>query len=144
MDLTKYLSGPLNDSRPRNETGCIIDQKKKPIFDLYGCVCHFGSIHGGHYTSYAKHLATGQVSFNVVLITNSHLDICHAMIGVFIYFTVLIVELLWRLYGNREENSGAWREHIWWLLLGIYFVLSTSRWVSNTEYWYESEMLHRW
>ena len=94
MDLTKYLSGPLNDSRPRNETGCIIDQKKKPIFDLYGCVCHFGSIHGGHYTSYAKHLATGQVSFNVVLITNSHVDICHDMIGVFINFIVLIVELL--------------------------------------------------
>ena len=80
LDLTKYLSGPLNDSGPRNEPGCTIDQKKKPIFNLYGCVCHFGSIHGGHYTSYAKHLATGQVSFKVVRINKSCLDICGVMI----------------------------------------------------------------
>ena len=80
LDLTKYLSGPLNDSGPRNEPGCIIDQKKKPIFNLYGCVCHFGSIHGGHYTSYAKHLATGQVSFKVVRISNSRLHIYGVMI----------------------------------------------------------------
>ena len=65
LDLTKYLSGPLNDSGLRNETSSITDQNKKPIFNLYGCVCHFGSIHGGHYTSYAKHLATGQVSLQL-------------------------------------------------------------------------------
>ena len=54
MDLTPYLSGPLHSDDSR------------PIFDMYGCVCHFGSIQGGHYTSYAKHLATGQVSFEHV------------------------------------------------------------------------------
>ena len=66
LDLTKYLSGPLNDSGHRNDAGCPRDQSKNPIFNLYGCVCHFGSIQGGHYTSYAKHLATGQVSFEHV------------------------------------------------------------------------------
>ena len=81
LDLTKYLSGPLKDSGPRSEPGCIINQNKKPIFDLYGCVCHFGSIHGGHYTSYAKHLATGQVNFKVVKISNSRLDIYGVMIS---------------------------------------------------------------
>ena len=66
LDLTKYLSGPLNDPGQRTDTGCSRDPKMNPIFNLYGCVCHFGSIHGGHYTSYAKHLATGQVGVEQV------------------------------------------------------------------------------
>ena len=46
LDLTPFLSGPLQaDSRP--------------VFNLYGCVCHFGSVGGGHYTAYSRHLATG-------------------------------------------------------------------------------------
>ena len=50
LDLTRFLSGPLQaDSRP--------------VFDLYGCVCHFGSVGGGHYTSYARHLATGRWNY---------------------------------------------------------------------------------
>ena len=66
LDLTQYLSGPLqgydrisNSSTRRNgvEYDC-----RPPIFNLYGCVCHFGSVYGGHYTSYSKHLTTGQVT----------------------------------------------------------------------------------
>ncbi|CAB4068875.1 40S ribosomal protein S14-A,40S ribosomal protein S14b,40S ribosomal protein S14-2,40S ribosomal protein S14-1,40S ribosomal protein S14-B,40S ribosomal protein S14-3,40S ribosomal protein S14,30S ribosomal protein S11,40S ribosomal protein S14a [Lepeophtheirus salmonis] len=40
FDLTQFLSGPMPDSRPR--------------FDLYGVVNHFGSVCGGHYTSFTK------------------------------------------------------------------------------------------
>ena len=63
LDLTKYLSGPLNGNGQGNEVEFGMNQRKasQAVFNLYGCVCHFGSIHGGHYTSYAKHLATGQV-----------------------------------------------------------------------------------
>ena len=41
LDLTPYLSGPL--------------QQGGELFDLYGAVCHYGSVSGGHYTAYAKH-----------------------------------------------------------------------------------------
>jgi len=41
LDLTPYLSGPL--------------QQGGELFDLYGAVCHYGSVSGGHYTSYTKH-----------------------------------------------------------------------------------------
>ena len=63
LDLTKYLSGPLNGNGQGNGVEFGMNQRKssQAVFNLYGCVCHFGSIHGGHYTSYAKHLATGQV-----------------------------------------------------------------------------------
>jgi len=46
LDLTPYLSGPL--------------QKGGEMFDLYGAVCHYGSVSGGHYTAYAKHCQTQQ------------------------------------------------------------------------------------
>ena len=29
-----------------------------PEFDLISCVCHFGGLHGGHYTAYTKHPTT--------------------------------------------------------------------------------------
>jgi hypothetical protein len=46
----RFLSGPLQaDSRP--------------VFNLYGCVCHFGSVGGGHYTAYSRHLATGSWNY---------------------------------------------------------------------------------
>jgi ubiquitin C-terminal hydrolase len=49
LDLTPYLSGPLqSDSRP--------------VFNMYGCVCHFGSVYGGHYTAFARHM--GNNSWN--------------------------------------------------------------------------------
>ena len=48
MDLTPYLSGPLHSDDSR------------PIFDMYGCVCHFGCVYGGHYTAFARHLGTDQ------------------------------------------------------------------------------------
>ena len=63
LDLTPYLSGPLqeycgiNGSESRGQYNC------RPIFNLYGCVCHFGSVHGGHYTAYSKHLTTGQWNY---------------------------------------------------------------------------------
>jgi len=44
LDLTPYLSGPL--------------QQGGELFDLYGAVCHYGSVSGGHYTAYAKHCQT--------------------------------------------------------------------------------------
>jgi len=46
LDLTPYLSGPL--------------QQGGEMFDLYGAVCHYGSVSGGHYTAYAKHNLTQQ------------------------------------------------------------------------------------
>jgi len=46
LDLTPYLSGPL--------------QQGGEAFDLYGAVCHYGSVSGGHYTAYAKHCETSQ------------------------------------------------------------------------------------
>jgi len=46
LDLTPYLSGPL--------------QQGGELFDLYGAVCHYGSVSGGHYTAYAKHCQTQQ------------------------------------------------------------------------------------
>ena len=50
LDLTPFLSGPLQaDSRP--------------VFNLYGCVCHFGSVSGGHYTAYARHLSSGMWNY---------------------------------------------------------------------------------
>ena len=42
MDLTSYLSGPLQS-----------DNQAK--FDLYGVVNHVGTVGGGHYTSYSMH-----------------------------------------------------------------------------------------
>jgi len=48
MDLTPFLSGPLHSDDSR------------PIFDMYGCVCHFGCVYGGHYTAFARHLGTDQ------------------------------------------------------------------------------------
>jgi len=44
LDLTPYLSGPL--------------QNGGEVFDLYGAVCHYGSVSGGHYTAFAKHINT--------------------------------------------------------------------------------------
>ena len=61
LDLTQYLSGPLHEYGRSNDIEFGVDPRYRPIFNLYGCVCHFGSIHGGHYTAYSKHLATGQV-----------------------------------------------------------------------------------
>ena len=50
LDLTPYLSGPLqSDSRP--------------VFNMYGCVCHFGSVYGGHYTAFSKHLGKNQWNY---------------------------------------------------------------------------------
>lgn len=50
LDLTPFLSGPLQaDSRP--------------VFNLYGCVCHFGSVGGGHYTAYSRHLGSGEWNY---------------------------------------------------------------------------------
>ena len=50
LDLTPYLSGPLqSDSRP--------------LFNMYGCVCHFGSVYGGHYTAFSRHLGTNQWNY---------------------------------------------------------------------------------
>lgn len=31
-----------------------------PLYDLYAVICHSGSLHGGHYYAYAKHVGTGQ------------------------------------------------------------------------------------
>merc|ERR1712029_968278 len=31
--------------------------------NLYGCVCHFGSVYGGHYTAFSKHLGSGQWNY---------------------------------------------------------------------------------
>ena len=36
LDLTPYLSGPLRHGGGGEEGGA-------PVFNLYGCVCHFGS-----------------------------------------------------------------------------------------------------
>ena len=30
---------------------------------MYGCVCHFGSVYGGHYTAFSKHLGTNQWNY---------------------------------------------------------------------------------
>lgn len=46
LDLTPYLSGPL--------------QHGGEVFDLFGCVCHYGSVSAGHYTAFAKHTITNQ------------------------------------------------------------------------------------
>lgn len=46
LDLTPYLSGPL--------------QHGGEAFELYGSVCHYGSVSGGHYTSFAKQATSGQ------------------------------------------------------------------------------------
>eukprot|EP00094_Tigriopus_californicus_P011792 TCALIF_11390-PA protein Name:"Similar to USP4 Ubiquitin carboxyl-terminal hydrolase 4 (Bos taurus)" AED:0.25 eAED:0.27 QI:0/0/0/0.75/1/1/4/0/1396 len=43
LDLTPHLSGPLQSDSP-------------PHYDLYACVNHFGSVGGGHYTAFCKHL----------------------------------------------------------------------------------------
>lgn len=56
-------SGPLHDCGNTNGYAIRDDHSCRPIFNLYGCVCHFGSIHGGHYTSYSKHLTTGQWNY---------------------------------------------------------------------------------
>ena len=48
LDLTPYLSGPLHS------------EDSRPIFDMYGCVCHFGCVYGGHYTAFSRHLGTDQ------------------------------------------------------------------------------------
>ena len=34
------------------------DAGQVPEYDLIGCVCHFGGLHGGHYTAYTKHPTT--------------------------------------------------------------------------------------
>ena len=56
LDLTPYLSGPLQHGRRGQGEG-------RPIFNLYGCVCHFGSVYGGHYTAFSKHLGNGQWNY---------------------------------------------------------------------------------
>ncbi|XP_064639050.1 uncharacterized protein LOC135494727 isoform X2 [Lineus longissimus] len=43
LDLHDYLSGPAN---------------KELLYDLKGCVCHFGGVNSGHYTAYTKHPVT--------------------------------------------------------------------------------------
>ena len=50
LDLTPYLSGPLQSD-------------SAPVFNMYGCVCHFGSVYGGHYTAFAKHLGSDQWNY---------------------------------------------------------------------------------
>jgi len=46
LDLTPYLSGPL--------------QQGGEEFSLYGCVNHYGSVTGGHYTAHTLHPVTHQ------------------------------------------------------------------------------------
>ena len=29
----------------------------------YGCVCHFGSVYGGHYTAFSRHLGSNQWNY---------------------------------------------------------------------------------
>ena len=50
LDLTPYMSGPLQSD-------------SSPLFSMYGCVCHFGSVLGGHYTAFSKHLGSSQWNY---------------------------------------------------------------------------------
>lgn len=43
LDLSDYISGPVRDSL---------------LYDLQGCICHFGGVNAGHYTAYTKHPVT--------------------------------------------------------------------------------------
>lgn len=45
LDLSSFTSGPF--------TGEL-------IYDLQACVCHFGGVSAGHYTSYSKHAITNE------------------------------------------------------------------------------------
>ncbi|KAG8188600.1 hypothetical protein JTE90_005955 [Oedothorax gibbosus] len=45
LDLSSFSSGPFSDEL---------------IYDLQACVCHFGGVSAGHYTSYAKHAVTNE------------------------------------------------------------------------------------
>ncbi|KAF8783164.1 uncharacterized protein LOC129963728 [Argiope bruennichi] len=45
LDLSSFSSGPFNDDL---------------IYDLQACVCHFGGVSAGHYTSYSKHVTTNE------------------------------------------------------------------------------------
>jgi hypothetical protein len=51
LDLTPFLSGPLLHSNTR------------PLFDLYACVNHFGSVGGGHYTAFCRHMPSKQWNY---------------------------------------------------------------------------------
>ncbi|GFQ84296.1 ubiquitin carboxyl-terminal hydrolase 15 [Trichonephila clavata] len=45
LDLSSYSSGPYTEDL---------------IYDLQACVCHFGGVSAGHYTSYSKHVVTNE------------------------------------------------------------------------------------
>ena len=39
---------------------CTLHAAGGEAFELYGAVCHYGSVSGGHYTSFAKQAMSGQ------------------------------------------------------------------------------------
>lgn len=51
LDLTTHLSGPL------------MNPDSRPLFDLYAIVNHFGSVGGGHYTAFCRHLVNSEWNY---------------------------------------------------------------------------------
>ena len=60
LDMTPFLSGPL---LPPPASTAAADSDRRPLFDLYATVNHYGSVGGGHYTAFCRHMPSSQWNY---------------------------------------------------------------------------------
>jgi len=94
------------------------------VFSLYGCVCHFGCVGGGHYTAYSRHLVTGTWNYyddNVI----SDNKVPGESVG--------DNSSAYILFYQRNGNSYFQKKFSTLLLIGFSHRLPHGHWLSNVE-----------
>lgn len=64
LDLTPYWPDYVSEDKNWLDKFPLTDQKAPFVYNLYGVVNHYGSVRGGHYTSYVKKLNKGWLIFD--------------------------------------------------------------------------------
>ena len=62
LDMTPFLSGPFLPPPPSAAT-VVPESDRRPLFDLYATVNHYGSVGGGHYTAFCRHMPSSQWNY---------------------------------------------------------------------------------
>ena len=72
LNMSPFLSGPCLPLPPPPAAPCPAaaaqaaqqaDADCRPLFDLYATVNHYGSVGGGHYTAFCRHMPSSQWNY---------------------------------------------------------------------------------
>ena len=59
LNMSPFLSGPFLPPPAPTTTA----DSDRPLFDLYATVNHYGSVGGGHYTAFCRHMPSSQWNY---------------------------------------------------------------------------------